>query len=203
MKHFLLLIFFTVATINPTFSQVDTTSSMDALLKQGHDKAQENKTVDRKFGCSIFGGLGKGGNHFFDGFGSGIAARAHYKFHTVNIYASLATKKEERYGSDYTYDLYSSNYGFVYGPGFHDKNFSASCGIGLGYYWTTIDMNNFISTPTLGRPDYVTYKKIATCIGAQLTAHGKYLGLTGQFLYNTANPVDNYTVLVGLEIIFW
>lgn len=203
MKYFILIIFFTTATILPTFSQEDTTSSMEALYKQGHDKAQEKNTERRKFGCSIFGGLGKGGNHFFDGFGSGIAGRAHYRFHTINIYASLATKREKIYSKDYTYDLYSSNYGFVYGPGFHDKYFSASCGIGLGYYWTSVDMQRVVPNPFVGGPTYVTYKKIATCIGAQLTAHGKIFGITGQFFYNTATPLNNYTILVGIEIIIW
>jgi hypothetical protein len=202
MKYLLFVLFFT-GTILRTFSQEDTISSMQGVYRQEHDKSQEKKIVGRKFGCSIFGGLGKGGNHFFDGFGSGVSARAHYKFHTINVYASLATKREEIYSNDYTFDLYSSNYGFIYGPGFHDKYFSASCGIGPGYYWTTIDMYRVSPNPFVSGPTYVTYKKIGTCIGAQLTAHGKILGLTGQFFYNTATPLNNYTILVGLEIIIW
>lgn len=203
MKQILLIIYFTIVTIIKTFSQVDTTSSLDFLLKQGHDKVQNTKTINHKFGYSIFNGLGIGGNHFYNGISLGASARAHYKFHTINIYTSFAKKREEIYFKDYTNNLYSSNYGFTYGPGFYSKYFAASCGIGLGYYWTTIDMNKFISQPSYDKPTYVTYKKIATCISAQLTIHTRYVGLTGQLFCNTANPLTNYTFLLGAEFIIW
>src|ERR1035437_7078227 len=198
MKQFLLIIFFTTTTIFPTFSQVDTTSSMDVLLKQGHDKAQEKakeqKSADRKFGCSVFGGLGKGGNDQKDGFAYGGSARVHYNIHTVNVYASLATKSEQINGKSADYTLYGSCYGFTYGIGAYDKNVSASIGAGLAYLQTKMIFGGGVNETK------VYYDKLGACIGGQFSAHGKYLGFGIQMYFNVTTPVTNYTILAGLEI---
>ncbi len=197
----MLLLLFSVGVISSSVSQVDSTSRLDDVYRTS--PGSTGKVLMKKFGCSIFGGLGKGGNRFYDGFSFGGSFRTHYRIHTINIYSSLATRRKELYSKDYTNLLYSSNYGIVYGPGFHDKNFSVSCGAGIGYFWTTVDMWPINGAINTSGPDYITYKQTSLCLGAQLGVHSNRIGLSAQFFYNSNKSLTNYTGLLGIEVILW
>lgn len=192
MKQFLLIIFFTTAIIIPIFSQVDTTSSLDALIKQGHEKARENKS--RKFGCTIFGGLGKGGNDIASGFAAGGSIKAHSGIHTINFFAANANSLGYHGGQSSNPTLQSSYYGLTYGVGAYDKNISASIGGGLGY--------SFVNMSTGGGINYydIHYQKYSPCLGGQFSAHGKYIGFGIQTYFNLTSPTTDYVLLFGLEV---
>jgi hypothetical protein len=176
MKNFLLIIAFITITSISVFSQTDT-------LNKPH-----------KFGCSFFGGLGIGENTYKSGFANGLSARAHYKFHTINAYYSLATKSEQLYGKDFSNSLYSNNYGITYGLGAYEQNFSCSFGLGVGYFQTSMKFGAGVNLTQ----SY--YEKFCTCAGVQFSIHGKYAGFGFQAFFNSSNVLSNNTFLAGLEI---
>ena len=195
MKQIIFFILFIIATIFPAFSQVDTTSSLEILYKQAHDKTQKNKP--RKFGYSIFGGLGKSGNDKTSGIAFGGSARAHYGLQTINIYASQVNRLEYHGAESESSTLHASHYGLTYGVGYYDKNTSFSVGAGLAY--------SFVQMSTGGGVNYheYNYEKYGVCIGGQFSAHGKYIGGGIQGYYNVTKPGNNYIFLIGLEITIW
>jgi hypothetical protein len=198
------LLFFSI------YSQEDTTSSMSMLYNQSMLRAKQKADSIRKamhnFGCAIYGGIGEGGNISKTGFASGTGASFHYKFHTINMYASLATKSEAiSFQNDKSYTLYSSNYGIMYGLGAYDKNASVSIGVGIGYSRTNMILQEGPYNVSVNgyAPGYVPvyYSKVGACIGGQATAGGKFIRLSMQFYVNISNTITNYTVLGGLAIV--
>ncbi|HXB42280.1 MAG TPA: hypothetical protein VNZ49_17200 [Bacteroidia bacterium] len=196
MKSFLLLLFFTILTSVPAFSQTDTTSSSwEALQKQGHDKAQKNKI--HKFGCSVFGGLGSGGNDKTNGFSGGGSARVHYNFHTLNAYA-VSTNRLEYHGQQSDNPtLTSSLCGLTYGAGLYEDNLSLSAGLGIGY--------SAVRASTGGGISYKEYyyNKLGVCFSGQFSVHGKYIGFGFQVYYNFNSSGTDYSYLFGIEIRIW
>jgi hypothetical protein len=136
MRHFrLLILFITLPTIY-IYSQVDTLSALDILYNNAQNKKIEKEHDNHILGCSVFGGLGFGGNDKKTGFAKGISARVHYNAHTINIYASFAEKSEQIANVGYTNSLKSTCTGITYGIGSYSKYASASIGAGLGYFHT-------------------------------------------------------------------
>lgn len=210
-KTLYLLILFTLLVVISAFSQVDSTSPMSALYNQSiqtaKHKADSIRWANPKFGCALYGGIGEGGNSTKTGIAYGTGASFHYKLHTINMYATLTTKSEAiSYGADKTYTLYGSNYGFMYGAGAYDKNFSVSGGAGIGY--SRINMVLYDGTlksyPINGwaRGYYpVYYSKVGLCVGGQATMHGRFIGLTTQFYLNITSAITSYVFLLGHAIV--
>ncbi len=205
-----LLVIFLSLLLFSVYSQEDTTSAMSMLYNQSMVKAKHKADSIRKathnFGCAIYGGIGEGGNSFKTGFASGAGASFHYKFHTINMYASLATKSEAiSFQNDKSYTLYSSNYGIMYGLGAYDKNASVSIGVGIGYSRTNMILQEGHYNISVNgyAPGYlpVYYSKVGACIGGQATAGGKFIRLTTQFYVNISNTITNYAFLAGLAIV--
>ncbi len=194
----------------------DTLSGMDVLyqqsLQQNKHKADSLKAdstyiAHHRFGCAIYGGIGTGGNSYYNGIAYGTGASVHYKMHTINMYATLATKSEIILGqNDKSTVLNSNNYGFMYGLGAYGKHFSASGGIGIGYNKTNMVLSSGFhldpklneNVPTLIN---VNYSKVGACIGVQATVGGKFIRLTTQFYVNISNTITNYTILGGLVMV--
>jgi hypothetical protein len=210
IKTLYLFILFTLLFVISAFSQEDTTSSLSVLYNQSiqtaKHKADSIRWANPKFGCGLYGGIGTGGNKNTSGIAYGAGASFHYKFHTVNMYATLSTKSEEiSSGFDRTYTLYGSNYGFMYGAGAYDKNFSVSGGAGIGY--SRINMvlqegNRNVSVNGWA-PGYVSvyYSKVGLCVGGQATVHGRFIGFTTQFYLNITSAITSYVFLLGLAIV--
>jgi len=205
VKHLLIILLITLPTI-PIYSQVDTLSSLDYLHKASLIKKQEVIHAKHILGCSIFVGLGVGGNDPKSGFSSGASARVHYNIHTVNIYTSLASKTEMINTSNNIHTpmiismntLQSSCKGITYGVGAYGKNMSGSVGIGIGYNQTVVYRPNIHVS---GWPStLMTYNEVGACVGGQLTFHGKYVGFTIQSYCNISRSIANYTALAGLEL---
>jgi hypothetical protein len=196
MKHIPLIILFTIGTILPTFSQVDTTSYMSKYK------------VDNTFGFSFFGGLGVGGNGIKQGFARGLDTRFHYRSHTFDTYASRTTEYEAEYAygsKDLTLTYDSHNYGLTYGLGIYKEHFSAACVAGIGYSSTTM----IIVNPDLNSIPYTIYlhkdySKVSACFGLQAGVRKNIFGLSAKFYCNVSDghARTNYNVLFGLDLNF-
>jgi hypothetical protein len=186
---YILFTFFIIGLTLSGLSQQDTSLSKPIKLKQS-------------FGGAIYGGIGVGGNKDKYGIAYAVNSNVHYKIHTINMYASLATKSEEiSSGFDYSYTLYSSNYGFTYGLGFYEKNFSISGGVGIGYTRTNMILRDYNSTQIAGGFTSVFYSKVGGCAGVQATLHGRFVGFTIQSYINFSNAITNYVIIGGLAIV--
>jgi hypothetical protein len=203
-----ILIFFSSLSI---YAQTDTTSSLDILLQNSQHKRLEKEHDNRILGCSVFGGLGLGGNDRKTGFAQGISARVHYNAHTINIYTSFANKAEQIANVGYTNSLNSTCTGITYGVGSYSKYTSASIGAGLGYchtlqyqlikgpvYVSKVPTNNMVLSPYT--PGFVNYHQFGICVGGQINFHYKFIGFTIQSFVNISPVLINYTALAGLEL---
>lgn len=197
------IIFFYLFSRRYNFFNEYVIQSINAEAKQ---KADSIRKAMHNFGCAIYGGIGEGGNISKTGFASGTGASFHYKFHTINMYASLATKSEAiSFQNDKSYTLYSSNYGIMYGLGAYNKNASVSFGVGIGYSRTNMILQEGPYNISINgyAPGYVPvyYSKVGACIGGQAMAGGKFIRLTTQFYVNISNTITNYVFLAGLAIV--
>jgi hypothetical protein len=207
---YILFTFFIIDLTLSGFSQQDTnTSSLDILLQQSKDKAEQVRKANQPHLKGIaYGGIGGGGNSYKQGFGGAFGLNFHYSFHTFNTYISYTGKSEEiSSGFDYTPTLQSFNCGAMYGLGVYDKNISFSGGLGIGYTNTQLilyDPSNH--TPLIGHygvaPGYapVTYSNVTGCAGLQLTFHGRFIGFTIQSLLNFSSTITNYAIIGGISI---
>ena len=201
------LIFFSLSI----YSQNDTISSLDILYQNSQLKQIENKHNNHILGCSVFGGLGLGGNDKKIGFAQGISIRAHYNAHTINVYTSLASKTEQIAQVGYTNSLKSICTGITYGIGLYSKRSSASIGVGLGYSHTleyqqikgSVSVSKYPITGMVLTPynlGFVNYYQFGLCVGAQLNYHYKWIGFTIQNFFNISPTLVNFTALAGLEL---
>ena len=129
--RYILFTFFIIYLTLSGFSQQDSISSLDALLKQSKDKAEELKKAKQPhLKGAAYGGIGYGGNKYKEGLAGTFGLNFHYAMHTINSYVSFASKSEEiSLGFDYTPTLQSFNCGFMYGLGVYEKHVSFSGGL--------------------------------------------------------------------------
>ena len=191
-------VFTFLCTLATTFcsAQIDTASSLDILYQNAQTKQIEKEHQKHILGCSLFGGLGFGGNDPKTGFAQGLSVRVHYNIHTVNVYSSWANKSDQVSGIGYTNSLNSKCSGVTYGIGFYEKKTSASIGVGIGYCQTMV---YHPSNDHPQGPEKYYYNQMGICLGGQLTYHFKYIGFTLQSFVNISSSIANYTALAGLE----
>jgi hypothetical protein len=180
MRYYLLNWLFAGITI-PVFSQQNITS--------GNDKESEN-------GCSIFAGLGLGGNGTVQGLGTGGSFCFHTNMHTFTLYAASANSLVYHGDESDTPVLHGSYFGLTYGVGQYDEIVSVAAGAGPCY--------SFVSMSTGGGINYnfTHYEKYGLCFSGQFSIHGKHAGMGLQGYYNITNAGTDFMLLIGLNIIF-
>ena len=183
-----------------TYSQTDTITTT-------------KKPVDKKYGFSVFGGLGLGGNDLNQktlwngGYAKTISTRFHYGIHTINAYASQVTPTEQpifnKVSPATAYNMH--NFGLTYGVGTYGKHFSAGCLVGVAYTNMT---TSYRSTATLDDPtiQYSSkyfkdkYNVVNACFGLHASLKTKYIGIGYQVYYNLFGRLSSCSALIGIEV---
>ncbi|HXU25720.1 MAG TPA: hypothetical protein VN698_00705 [Bacteroidia bacterium] len=197
MKNIITILFF--CSCFAAYSQTDT-----ATVTQ--------KSVVKKYGVSVFGGLGIGAKNFDLntnnnwGYIKAVSARFHYGIHTINVNASQLTPAEQpifnRVSSTSVFNMH--NFGLTYGIGTYGKHFSMGCLVGVSYTnMTTV----FKNVPTLDSPIYnsITYNKekcdvVNACFGLHASLKIKYIGIGYQMYYNLLSKLPSCNASLGIEI---
>ncbi len=162
----------------------------------------QNDPVTNKSGFSIFSGIGIGGNEKKNGFCRGFSMAYHWRVHAFDIYYSHTTKREAIRTKDRELTLNSSNYGFSYGLGIYDENFSVAALAGVGY--SNINMILRVdpgSNPT-GLFASSADSKFGATIGLNGSMHFGILGLSAKGYYNIFDRLSTYSLLLGVNITF-
>jgi len=197
MKNIFITLFF--CSFLATYSQTDTISAA-------------KKSVDKKYGFSVFGGLGLGGNDLNQktlwngGYAKAISTRFHYGIHTINAYASQVTPTEQpifnKISSTTAYNM--RNFGLTYGVGTYGKHFSAGCLVGVAYTNMT---TTYINAQALDDLQYkpITYSKnkynvVNACFGLHASLKTKYFGIGYQVYYNLLGRLSSFNALFGIEV---
>ena len=167
------------------------------------------KMLEQKYGFSIFGGLGIGGNDLSSNIWSGdyaktISARFHYRTHTINAYATHVTPPEQPIFNRVSQptDLNMHNFGLTYGIGAYGKHYSAGCLVGVAYTtMTTIFPNQVLADPSIP-VSYRTckYNVVNACFGLHASLKTKYIGIGYQIYYNLFGQFSSFNALLGLEV---
>jgi hypothetical protein len=191
MKNIFITLFF--CSCLSTYSQTDTIN-------------MTKKSVDKKYGLSVFGGLGLGGNDLNQktlwngGYAKTISTRFRYGIHTINAYASQITPTEQpifsKVSTTTAYNMH--NLGLTYGVGTYGKHFSAGCLVGVAYTNMT---TTYRTTATLDDPTIQyssTYFK--ACFGLHASLKTKYIGIGYQVYYNLFGRLSSFNALFGIEV---
>lgn len=182
-----------------------------ASYSQGDRVAMLKKTAGKKYGFSVFAGLGLGGsdltkNPMLGCYAKTVSARFHYGMHTVNAYVSQVTSAEQpifnRVSATTAFNMH--NFGLSYGVGTYGKHFSAGCLVGVTYSSVTTFSRNL---QILDVPSYypVAYSKnklgaVNACLGLHASVKTKYIGIGYQVYYNLFSQYSSFNAVLGIEV---
>ena len=166
------------------------------------------KAEDKKFGFSLFGGLGVGGNDLGyslllkGGYAKALSSRFHYGMHTVNIHASQVTSMDQAIFNRVkpSTELNMRNLGLTYGLGSYGKNFSAGFLFGVSYTNLIVPVENAFMldfAPTIYYKE--KYNIVNICFGLHTSVKTKHIGIGYQIYYNFGQ-VTSVNATVGIEV---
>jgi hypothetical protein len=196
MKN-LLFIFLLIISIS-TYSQSDSISNT-------------KKAEGKKYGLSVFAGLGIGGNDLGHtpmlkgGYAKTISSRFHYGMHTFNIHASQVTSMTQAIFNRVSpiTELNMRNIGLTYGVGSYGEHFSAGFLFGVSYtnVITTSRYSQHLDFPGDSPNIYNTekYDVVNTCFGLHASVKTKRIGIGYQIYYNFG-LVTSVNAMVGIEV---
>lgn len=183
-----------------------------AAYSQSDTVAVAKKSVVKKYGVSVFGGLGIGAKNFdlntnnCWGYIKTVGARFHYGIHTINVNASQLTPAEQpifsRTSSTSVFNMH--NFGLTYGIGTYGKHFSMGCLVGLAYTnMTTVFKNvSSLDSPIYTNTNYNKEKcdVVNACFGLHASLKTKYIGIGYQMYYNLLSGLPSCNATLGIEI---
>lgn len=167
---------------------------------------------DKKYGFSLFAGLGIGGNDMGHtqmlkgGYAKTISSRFHYGMHTINVHAAQVTSMDQAIFNRVSpsTELNMRNVGLTYGVGSYGKHFSAGLLFGVSY---TNLITNYRNSASLAFPhdDALFYQKekinvINTCFGLHASVKTRRIGIGYQVYYNLFGPVTSFNASIGVEV---
>ena len=198
MKNIFIALFFFLSLV--TYSQTDTISAI-------------KKVVEKKYGFSVFDGLGLGGNDLNQktmwngGYAKTISTRFHYGIHTINAYASQVTPTEQpifnKVSQATAFNMH--NFGLTYGVGTYGKHFSAGCLVGVAYTHMTTTYRNIatLDDPTIHYSTTYSnnkYNVVNACFGLHASIKTKYIGIGYQVYYNLFGKLSSLNASIGIEV---
>ncbi|MBK6834741.1 MAG: hypothetical protein IPG89_10880 [Bacteroidetes bacterium] len=193
MKN-LLFIFLLIISIS-AYSQNDSISNI-------------RKAEDKKFGLSIFGGLGVGGNDLGyspmlkGGYAKTISSRFYYGMHTINVHVSQVTSMDQAIFNrvDPSTELNMRNLGLTYGLGSYGKHFSAGFLFGVSYTNLIVPAENAFMLDFAPKVYYKEkYNIVNACFGLHTSVKTKHIGIGYQIYYNFG-LVTSVNATIGVEV---
>jgi hypothetical protein len=179
-----------------------------SAYSQSDSISKTKKAEDKKYGLSIFGGLGVGGNDLGPtpmlkgGYAKTISSRFHYGMHTFNIHASQVTSMDQSIFNRVkpSTELNMRNLGLTYGVGSYGKHFSAGFLFGVSYTNLIVPAENAFMLDFAPNVYYKEkYNIVNACFGLHTSVKTKHIGIGYQIYYNFGQ-VTSLNATIGIEV---